>query len=111
MGGEATPGLGPPEDEELLGRVSRDLARCMPEAATPLPLPAPILSTVCITILQCHWHCYGCSLHAVVLIQSCIQPSPCGECICLHIQIDLTSKLVSSFCIAELFSMHSDSSI
>lgn len=54
MGGEATPGLGAPEDEELLGRVSRDLARCMPAAATPLPLPAPILSTVCIAILQSH---------------------------------------------------------
>ena len=48
MGGEATPGLGAPEEEELLGRVSRDLARCRPEAAALLPLPAPTMPTVCI---------------------------------------------------------------
>lgn len=41
MGGEATPGLGPPDDEELLGRVSSDRALCMPEACAELLLPAP----------------------------------------------------------------------
>ena len=44
MGGEATPGLGAPEEEELLGRVSRDLALCMPEPCAELLLPAPFAS-------------------------------------------------------------------
>lgn len=46
MGGEATPGLGVPEDEELLGRVSRDRALCMPEACMEVLLPAPLGSTL-----------------------------------------------------------------
>ena len=53
MGGEGTPGLGPPEDEELLGRVSRDLALCMPEACAPLALPAAfpsLLATTCYSL-------------------------------------------------------------
>lgn len=39
MGGEATPGLGPPEEELVLGRVSNDLALCIP----PDPKPGPVL--------------------------------------------------------------------
>ena len=43
MGGEATPGLGPPEEELVLGRVSNDLALCRPPEPKPglvlLPLP------------------------------------------------------------------------
>ncbi len=43
MGGEATPGLGPPEEELVLGRVSNDLALCIPPEPKPglilLPLP------------------------------------------------------------------------
>ena len=41
MGGEATPGLGPREDEELLGRVSSERDLCMPAACVELLLPAP----------------------------------------------------------------------
>lgn len=33
MGGEATPGLGPPDDELVLGRVSKDRALCIPPDA------------------------------------------------------------------------------
>ena len=39
MGGEATPGLGPPEEELVLGRVSNDLALCIP----PDPKPGLVL--------------------------------------------------------------------
>ena len=43
MGGEATPGLGPPEEELVLGRVSNDLALCIPPVLKPglvlLPVP------------------------------------------------------------------------
>lgn len=49
MGGEATPGLGAPEDEELLGRVSRDFALCMPEPCAALLLPASSYSLFAMT--------------------------------------------------------------
>ena len=43
MWDEATPGLGPPEEELVLGRVSNDLALCIPPEPKPglilLPLP------------------------------------------------------------------------
>ena len=43
MGDEATPGLGAPEEELVLGRVSNDLALCIPPDPKPglvlLPLP------------------------------------------------------------------------
>lgn len=41
MGGDATPGLGPPEEELVLGRVSSDLALCIP-TDVELPLLAPL---------------------------------------------------------------------
>lgn len=47
MGGEATPGLGAPEEELVLGRVSSDLALCIPPEPTPgLPLLALLPSGV-----------------------------------------------------------------
>ena len=43
MGAEAMPGLGPPDEEVVLGRVSNDLALCIPPDPKPglvlLPLP------------------------------------------------------------------------
>ena len=52
MGGEATPGLGTPKDEELLGRMSSDLALCRPDACAELLLPAALTPLVCISMLQ-----------------------------------------------------------
>lgn len=52
MGGEATPGLGAPEDEELLGRVSSDRALCMPGASAEPLLPPPCYSTSLSNMLQ-----------------------------------------------------------